>query len=70
MVNLADCLVKLLQGHSFEEVVPVKYSSWKNWKIVVISHASYQPVGQRVIMSRGLQVGLESQKWGWQLDYE
>jgi len=33
MVNLADCLVELLQcgaGHSFEgEVVPVKYNSWK-----------------------------------------
>jgi len=33
MVNLADSLVELLQGgagHSFEgEVVPVKYSSWK-----------------------------------------
>jgi len=33
MVNLADCLVELLQdeaGHSFEgDVVLVKYSSWK-----------------------------------------
>jgi len=32
-LNLADCLVELLQGgagHSFKgEVVPVKYSSWK-----------------------------------------
>ena len=40
-------------GHSFEgEVVPVKYSSWKEWKFVVISRSSYQPVRQRVIMSR------------------
>jgi len=30
VVNLVDCLVELLQSHSFEgEVVPVKYSSWK-----------------------------------------
>jgi len=33
VVNLADCLVEMLQGgagHSFKgEVVPVKYSSWK-----------------------------------------
>jgi len=37
-INLADCLVELLQdgtGHSFErEVVTVKYSSRKEWKIV------------------------------------
>ena len=61
MVNLADCLVELLQcgaGHSFEgEVVSVEYSSWKEWKSVVISSSSYQPVGQRVIMPR------ESYKW-------
>jgi len=33
VINRADCLVELLEGgagHSFEcEVVPVKYSSWK-----------------------------------------
>jgi len=33
VVNLADCLVVLLQGgagHRFDgEVVPVKYDSWK-----------------------------------------
>ena len=53
------------------EVVPVKYSTWKEWKSVVISRSSYQPVGQRLIVfERVLQVGLESQKWGWQLDYE
>ena len=34
-LDLADCLVELLQGgadHSFKvEVVPVKYSSWKDY---------------------------------------
>ena len=34
-MDLADCLVELLQGgadHSFKgEVVPVKYSSWKDY---------------------------------------
>ena len=50
------CLVELLQGgadHNFKgEAFPVKYSSWKELKIVVISSSCYQPVGQRVIMSR------------------
>ena len=40
-------------------------------KFVVISRSNYQHVGQRVDnVERDLQVGLESQKWGWQLDYE
>ena len=57
MINLADWLVELLQGgagHGFErEVVPVKYSSWKEGKNVIISRSSYQPVWQQGIMSRG-----------------
>ena len=55
------CLVELLQGaadHNFKvEVFPVKYSSWQELTFVVISRSCYQPVGQRVIMSRG------SYKW-------
>ena len=75
VVNLADYLVELFQGgagHSFKgEVVPVKYDSWKEWKIVVISRSNYQPVGQRVDnVEMDLQVGLESKKWGWQLENE
>ena len=49
---------KVEQATVFEgEVVPVKYGSWKDLKIVVISRGSYQPVGQRVIISR------RSYKW-------
>ena len=52
-----SCLVELLQGgagHSFEgEVVPVL--------------SACRTTGDNV--ERVLQVGLESQKWGWQLDF-
>ena len=48
---------KVKQATVEGEVVPVKFSSWEELKIVVISRSSYQPVGQRVIMSRG------SYKW-------
>ena len=51
---MCKSMVRRGQCYSFEgEVVPVKYSSWKERKFVVISGSSYQSVGQRVIMSRG-----------------
>jgi len=50
MVNIADCLVELLQGvagHSFEgEVVPVKY------------------VGQQVTCREGLTTGIRKSEMG------
>jgi len=37
VVNLADCLIELLRGSFERKVVPMEYSSWKEWTIVIIS---------------------------------